>query len=310
MKKITLLFFTLLFTVLSWAQDFKTITYFANDSTQLQLDLFLPKPVGGKKQKAKDKMPLLIHVHGGGFATGTREWGHTLCREAVKNGYAAATISYTLYMKGKKFSCDGILTEKVKAFQIAANQLWQATLFFIKNADTYNIDTNKIFISGSSAGAETVLHAAYWDRNLMALYPGKLSNNFKYAGVIAGSGAIMDINLVTIPKLVPMMFFHGSCDGTVPYATAAHHLCPTNASGWLMLFGSYAIYNRVIELNGSAEIYRFCNGGHEYSDELFSKQPEKTISFIKSILAGEKIQAHTIIATGKSCKRDNYNFCD
>ena len=303
-------FFLLAFFTLTSAsaQDYKTITYFANDSTQLQLDLFLPKTA--KKTKVKEKLPLLIHVHGGGFAVGTREWGHTVCREAAKNGIAAASISYTLYMKGKKFSCDGVLTEKVKAFQIAANQLWQATLFFTKNSETYNIDTNKIFISGSSAGAETVLHAAFWDRSLMNLYANRLPDSFRYAGLISGSGAIMDLNLITKKNLLPIMLFHGSCDPTVPYGTAAHHLCPTNSGGWIMLFGSYSIYNHVLGLNGNTHLYTYCNGGHEYSDELFGKQPNETISFIKKILAGQKMQSHTIISTGKICTKGEYNFCE
>ncbi|WP_116789912.1 alpha/beta hydrolase [Flavobacterium psychrotrophum] len=308
MSKIT--FFILAFFTLSFAsaQDYKTITYFVNDSAQLQLDLFLPKTA--KKSKLKEKTPLLIHVHGGGFAVGTREWGHTVCREAAKNGIAAASISYTLYMKGKKFSCDGILTEKVKAFQIAANQLWQATLFFIKNSETYNIDTSKIFISGSSAGAETVLHAAFWDRSLMNLYPTRLPDSFRYAGLISGSGAIMDLNLITKKNVLPIMLFHGSCDPTVPYATAAHHLCPTNSSGWIMLFGSYSIYNHILGLNGNTHLYTYCNGGHEYSDELFGKQPTETITFIKQVLAGQKMQSHTIISTGKICTKGEYNFCE
>ncbi|MFP9112968.1 alpha/beta hydrolase [Flavobacterium sp. RHBU_3] len=307
MKKITLLLFALLCFIGSNAQEKKTLTYFVNDTTKLQLDLFLPK---ANKVKAKEKTPLLIHVHGGGFSSGSREYGYAICRKAAENGYAAATISYTLYMKNKKFSCDGILTEKVKAFQIAANQLWQATLFFVKHSNEYNIDISKIFISGSSAGGETVLHAAYWDRTLMNMYTAKLPNEFKYAGVISGSGAIMDLNLITKQNMVPMMLFHGSCDGTVPYANAAHHLCPTNSSGWLMLFGSYSVYNRILDLNGSAHLYTFCNGGHEYSDELFSKDPQKTVDFMTAVLAGEKMQAHTIISTGKTCQRDTYGFCD
>lgn len=306
MKKLTLLL-ALLTITLAKAQDFKTLTYFVNDSTKLELDLFLPK--ADKKQKVTQKLPLLIHVHGGGFSGGQRQDGHVLCREAAKNGIAAATISYTLYMKGRNFGCDGALTQKIKAFQIAANQLWQATLFFTKNAATYNIDTDKIFISGSSAGAETVLHAAYWDRNTMALYPEKLSNDFKYAGLISGSGALMDVNLITKKNLIPMMFFHGSCDPIVPYGTAAHHLCPTNSSNWLMLFGSYSLYNRALSLNGNTHLYTYCNGGHEYSAALFEK-PEATVSFVKALLAGEKMQAHTIIPTGKTCQRDTYGFCD
>jgi len=286
------------------AQDFTTLTYFVNDSTKLELDLFLPKT------KSKEKLPLLIHVHGGGFSGGKRQDGHHVAKYAATQGYAAASITYTLYMKGKNFSCDGKLPEKVKAFRIAANQLWQATLFFIKNSEKYTIDTNKIFISGSSAGAETALHAAFWDRNAMALYPEKLSDSFKYAGLISGSGAIMDLNLITKKNVIPALFFHGSCDVTVPYATASHHYCPPGSTGWLMLFGSHSIYNHIISLNGTAHLYTFCGGGHEYSDELFAKQPQEITSFMARVLRGEKEQSHTIIKTGKACAKGDYNFCE
>ncbi|KGO91598.1 alpha/beta hydrolase [Flavobacterium subsaxonicum] len=304
MKKSIFILFTFFTLCSATAQDFKTLTYFVNDSTKLELDLFLPKT------KSTNKLPLLIHVHGGGFSGGRREDGHHIAKHAATQGYAAASISYTLYMKGRKFSCDGILSQKTKAFQIAANQLWQATLFFITNADKYNIDTTKIFISGSSAGAETALHAAFWDRNVMALYPQKLPDTFKYAGIASGSGAIMDLNLITKQNLIPALFFHGSCDRTVPYGTAAHHYCPANASGWLMLFGSYSLYNHIIGLNGSTHLYTFCGGGHEYSDELFAKQPQEIVDFMNRVLHNQKEQAHTIIATGKPCKTAEYNFCD
>jgi poly(3-hydroxybutyrate) depolymerase len=286
------------------AQDFTTLTYFVNDSTKLELDLFLPKT------KSKEKLPLLIHVHGGGFSGGKREHGHHIAKYAAGQGYAAASITYTLYMKGKNFSCDGKLPEKVKAFQIASNQLWQATLFFIKNSEKYNIDTTKIFISGSSAGAETVLHAAFWDRKAMALYPEKLPESFNYAGIISGAGAIMDLNLITKKNLIPTLFFHGSCDVTVPYATASHHYCPPGSTGWLMLFGSYSIYQHMVDLKGTAHLYTFCGGGHEYSDELFAKQPQEITTFMARVLRGGKEQSHTIIKTGKICAKGEYDFCN
>jgi len=304
MKRQLLILLTFLAVTSIKAQDFKTLTYFVNDSTKLELDLFLPKTI------SKEKLPLLIHVHGGGFATGKRENGHHIAKYAAMQGYAAASITYTLYMKGKKFSCDGKLPEKVKAFQIAANQLWQATLFFIKNSEKYNLDIDKIFISGSSAGAETALHAAFWDREAMALYPEKLPKNFKYAGIISGSGAIMDLNLITKKNLIPALFFHGNCDVTVPYATAAHHYCPPGSTGWLMLFGSYSIYKHIIGLNGTAHLYTYCGGGHEYSDELFAKYPQEITTFMARVLRGEKEQAHTIIKTGKPCGNGDYNFCE
>jgi poly(3-hydroxybutyrate) depolymerase len=304
MKKQLLLLLALITCALAQAQEFKTVTYFANDTLKLEMDIFMPKT------KSKEKLPLLVHVHGGGFAGGERKNDHAISRAAAAEGFVAANITYTLYMKGKNFSCEGILPEKIKAIQIAANQLQQAVIYFLKNQNTYNIDPKKVFISGSSAGAETVLHAAYWDTKMMSMYPDKLPSDFKYAGLISGSGAIMDLNFITPKNLVPMMFFHGSCDTTVPYGTASHHYCPASSSGWLMLFGSYSIYNHVLGLRGNAKLVTFCGGGREYSAELFTKDPQPVVDFMKGVLKGEKQQSHIIVATGKECnKYSEYDFC-
>lgn len=304
MKKHLLLFIAFITFAFAQAQEFKTVTYFANDTLKLEMDIFVPKT------KSKDKLPLFVHVHGGGFSGGDRSNDHTISKEAAANGFVAANITYTLYMKGKSFSCDGKLPEKIKAIQIAANQLQQAVIYFLNNQVTYNIDPEKVFISGSSAGAETVLHAAFWDAKMMNLYPGKLPEGFKYAGVISGAGAIMDLNFITPKNLVPVLSFHGSCDTTVPYGTAAHHYCPPNSPGWLMLFGSYSIYNHITGLKGNTKLVTYCGGGHEYSAELFSKDPKQVVDFMTGVLKGKKQQSHTIVATGKECtKYSEYDFC-
>jgi poly(3-hydroxybutyrate) depolymerase len=304
MKKHFILLLAFITFAFAEAQEFKTVTYFANDTLKLEMDVFVPKA------KGKEKLPLVVHVHGGGFAMGERGSDRDFTKKAAEEGFVAANITYSLYMKGKSFSCDGKLPEKIKAIQIAANQLQQAVIYFLNNQSTYTIDPAKVFISGSSAGAETVLHAAFWDSKMMSMYPGKLPDGFKYAGILSGAGAIMDLNLITPKNLVPVMFFHGSCDTTVPYATAAHHYCPPNAPGWLMLFGSYSIYNHIIGLKGNTKLVTFCGGGHEYSAELFHKDPQQLIAFMKGVLKGEKQQSHTIVATGKECQKySEYDFC-
>ncbi|NMH27626.1 alpha/beta hydrolase [Flavobacterium silvaticum] len=302
MKK---LFLGLLFVALSAsAQKQQTLTYFANDTLKLELDLFLPEKM------PKEPIPLIIHVHGGGFSGGERQSGYDFCKYLAQNGYAAATISYTLYMKNKKFSCDGQLTEKVKAFQFGANDIWLATSYFLKNKDKFGIDASKIFVSGISAGAEALLHAAYWDRKSMSLYPNNLPDTFKYAGLISGAGAIMDLNLITQDNLVPMLLYHGNGDKTVPYATAAHHYCPPGSSGWLMLFGSYSIFGRIGELEGSGALYTYCGGGHEYSGFVIEKEPQRILAFMNKVLSGERLMTHDIIQTGKSNELSSaYDFC-
>lgn len=295
----------LLFSLSVCAQRMETLTYFTNDTLSLQLDLFIPD------QPVKQPMPLLLYVHGGGFSGGDRTSGHTLCRFLASKGYAAATLSYTLYMKNKKFSCDGVLTEKIRAFRYAASDLWQATAFFVRKAKTYSIDPKQIFIAGSSAGGETVLHAALWDRKRMDLYKSDLPDGFRYAGLVSGAGAIMDLNLIRKDNQIPMLLFHGNGDRTVPYGAAAHHYCPTDASGWLMLFGSGSVYDKIVTLGGSAALYTYCGGGHEYSGTLFEQDLHPVWDFLTDVLAGTKFQSHTIIATGKKNELSAaYSFCD
>ena len=288
------------------AQKMTTITYFQNDTLKLDLDFFEPENV------SKTKLPLLLYVHGGGFSGGERESGHSLCKYLANNGFASATITYTLYAKGKNFGCEGALPTKIKSFQFGANDLWLATSYFIKNSKKHNIDADKIFVAGSSAGAETVLHGAFWDFKTMNLYAkNTLPKDFKYAGLVSGAGAIMDINLITKKNLIPMMFFHGSADVTVPYATAAHHYCKTNASNWLMLFGSNSIYNHALSLDGSASLYTYCGGGHEYSGTLFEKDQFYILNFLNDVLVGKKVQNHTVFKTGKKTDKTNiYGFCE
>jgi predicted peptidase len=286
MKKLLLLL--ILSSVPFHAQKKTTLTYFQNDTLKLDLDLFVPK------KKTDAKLPLVLFVHGGGFSNGARENNQSFCQYLADNGYAAATISYTLYMKDKKFSCDGVLPEKIKAFQYAANDLWLATSYFIAHADQWNINPSRIFISGSSAGAETALHAAFWDFQTMNLYPNALPENFKYAGLVSGAGAIMDLNLITPKNKIPMFLFHGNGDKTVPYAAAAHHYCKTNATGWLMLFGSYSIYNHLLAMDGSASLYTFCGGGMNTVPRCSTKN--RSISWLSSTMCWPENDSRAILS--------------
>ncbi|HLN52079.1 MAG TPA: alpha/beta hydrolase [Lentimicrobium sp.] len=274
----------------------KRIVYYQNDSVRLEMDIYIP--VASVKDSSR---PLFIYVHGGGFASGNRSDGYKICKYLADKGFVSATISYTLYMKDKSFSCDGVVSEKIKAIRYGVNDLWLATEYLIDHKDEYGIATSKIFIGGCSAGAETVLQAAFWDYDLMNWSDKKLPDGFKYAGVIAGAGAIMDINLITRKNLLPVMMFHGTCDNLVPYGTAAHHFCKTDASGWLMFFGSYTIYEQVLKLGGSVSMNTYCNGGHEYANYLFENDLEIAYSFMLEVLQGLKTQHHSVIETGKQC---------
>lgn len=275
------------------AQEIKTLTYFQNDSIKLELDLYLPLI------KSDKKTPLVIFAHGGGFSGGDRFGEKNFAISLAQKGIAVANISYTLYMKGKDFGCNSRLSEKIKTIQIAVSDTWQATSFLIKNKNTYNIDDSKIFIAGISAGGEIAFHASFWDYKSMNLYSNNLPKNFKYKGLIGGSGAIMNVDLITSKNAIPMLLSHGSKDSTVPYGTGSHRSCPTDSMGFMTLSGSYAVYNRMTSLKKDIQLITSYGAEHEFCNYLFSKEPNHVLNFIDAVIAKRKFESHSIIPSEK-----------
>lgn len=282
--KYYLLSFLLLTATGILGQNYHTVTYYTNNSVKLEMDIFQPESI------SETLKPAFIYVHGGGFASGQRSDGHAICKYMSEHGYVAVTISYTLYMKDKSFSCDGITSEKIKAIRYGTNDLWLATIYLIENSDKFKINTSQIFISGCSAGAETVLHAQFWNYQKMNWTDQKLPENFRYAGVISGAGALMDLNLINENNLVPLMMFHGDKDNLVPYGTAAHHFCDPTATGWLMFFGSESIYEFIRNLNGTVKMYTFTGSGHEVANYYFEKEMNQVLEFCNSVIEGKHFQ--------------------
>ncbi|MCV9929033.1 alpha/beta hydrolase fold domain-containing protein [Flavobacterium sp. LS1R49] len=303
------IYFLLLFTFLTanfiTAQEIKTLTYFENDTIKLDLDLYLPL------KKSDKKIPLVIFAHGGGFSGGDRFGEKNFAISLAQNGIAVASISYTLYMKDKDFGCSATLLEKIKTIQIGVNDMWQATSYLIKTQKVYNIDVSKIFITGISAGAEIAFHAVFWDYEIMNLYSDNLPTNFKYAGLIGGSGAIMNVDFIDAKNAIPMLLSHGSEDTTVPYATGSHRSCPADSMGFLTLSGSYSVYNRMTSLKKNIELITSCGGGHEFCGYLFGKEPDYVLDFINNVIAKRKFESHiTIPSAKKSEGLSQYSFCN
>lgn len=245
----------------------KTVTEStATYADDLQLDLYLPDA------DTLAKRPVILYVHGGGFSGGARndDGIGTFCRKLAKRGYVAISMSYRLTMKKAGFGCDVPAADKIQTFKKAGEDISRAVAYLQQNAQQYGIDMDRIVLAGSSAGAEAVIHAAYWKDTY--IYEGDqiLPKTFHYAGVISMAGALKDVNMITADNAIPTQLFHGTCDNLVPYAMAPHHYCPSDSPGYLLLYGGGSIADRLDQLDKSYYLVTACGGGHEWAGKPMS----------------------------------------
>ncbi|MFZ9029420.1 MAG: alpha/beta hydrolase fold domain-containing protein, partial [Crocinitomicaceae bacterium] len=126
----------------------------AGSNVNLLLDFYEPN---GDTETAR---PLILWVHGGSFIGGSKTDGDmvTLATDFAEKGFACASIDYRL---GLNFPPDS--ASAIRALLRAVQDLKAAVRFFYKDratTNTYKIDTTKIFLGGTSAGALTALHYA------------------------------------------------------------------------------------------------------------------------------------------------------
>jgi para-nitrobenzyl esterase len=247
------------------------ITYGQNNSwnnaaTVLKMDFYEPT---GDTETAR---PLIIWVHGGSFIGGSKmdidvkTWSERF----AKKGYACASIDYRIGF----FPFDS--ANAVKAVVRATQDLRAAIRFFYKDrqtTDTYKIDTTKIYIGGSSAGAITALHVGYLDKeceisdylnaNTIASLGGLegASGNPGYSmdvkAVINGCGALARYSWLEAGD-IPLCSIHGTNDGTVKYNRGI-----VNPGTPLMyLDGSRMIHKRACAVGLDHQFYTFSGAPH------------------------------------------------
>ena len=290
--------------------ELSTITYLERPAGSLEMDIYTP---------ANDTIglrPALLYVHGGGFAGGRRDEPRHIefCKKMAAKGYVTASMSYTLTMRGQSFSCDQPVANKIETFRVVANEIAWATRFLLDRQEQYGIDSNKIVIAGSSAGAEAVLHAAYWQDTWIADNGQTLLNpDFRYGGVISMAGAITDLGLINSTSAIPTQLFHGTCDNLVPYANAPHHYCDLGTPGYLTLYGSKSIADKLQSLGTSYYLVTGCLGGHEWAGKPLSEHVQEIANFIfQDVIQGAHRQIHLIYRSGESpCPQaGSFSFCE
>jgi acetyl esterase/lipase len=112
----------------------QTLTYSSRGGKDLVLDLFLPQGVKGR-------LPVIIFLHGGGWSGGTRTTGPDFKRFFAQDGFAMASIEYTL-------------TSPTVTFPTNAEDVKTAVRWLRANSKTYNLNPDRIGLWGTSAGGQ------------------------------------------------------------------------------------------------------------------------------------------------------------
>lgn len=286
-----------------------THTYIHKAEVPLKMDIYTPQP-----DTLKSK-PVLLYIHGGGFAIGSRDHKSHLqfCKKFASKGYLAATMDYTLHRKGKSFGCDCPSDVKVETFLKTARDISRAVKYLLDNHKTLKIDTSRIVVAGSSAGAEAALHAVYWPKTRLDSTGIVLSSSFRYGGVISMAGAITELRWIDGSTATPTQLFHGTCDNLVPYATASHHYCDADSKGYLTLYGPAPILEKLRNLGKGYYCVSGCFGQHEWNALPLKDYTEAITDFLyHDVIRREKRQIHSIIRTGKEpCPDYNaFPYCE
>lgn len=283
MKRFITLCIVVLCAINTFAQECverRTLHYATHDGEELLMDFYSPL--------ADDKAaPCMIFAFGGGFVRGDRAWEYYThyFEELTRHGIAVASIDYRLGLKNLSGNLNirGMIAAMTRSIDIAVEDMYTATRYIIDNAAELGIDTTKIMISGSSAGAITALQAE-WGRLEGIEAAQILPEDFRYAGVVACAGALFSTS--GKPKYkgepAPMLLFHGTSDSNVPYHKASFM--------GIGFYGSKYIAKQLDKLGSPYHFYSVEYGDHSVAGTPLVEHTDLILQFISDyVINGRKL---------------------
>ena len=168
-----------------------------------------------------------------------------------------------------------------KAIHMAVEDLFSATNFIIDNAESLGVDPKNIVISGSSAGAISVMQAEYELANNTS-WASVLPQDFNYAGVMSFAGAILSrkgkVKYAKDP--CPTLMLHGTADKVVPYMQIAI----LN----LGFFGGGKLVERFKKFDYNYNMYHYMDYGHEIAGSMQTTFDLQLDFLEKNVIQGKK----------------------
>ena len=242
---------------------------FSSKELDLTVDIYMPKGDTVKEH------PLFVLLHGGAFYIGDKgcETMRIWCEHFAKMGYVVASANYRMGFMPSKASIQRCGYEAIQD----ANAVMR---FLVHNAKEYGIDTNNIFVGGTSAGSITMLSMVFMndincpdfvrDRNFKKkLGSLKTSGNdirqaFGVKAIANMWGALYDLDEINT-RPTPVISFHGDKDNLVPFDCGIPFSDVKGKIGERLfdtMYGSKAIHGRLDSLRIRNEFYPIQGKSH------------------------------------------------
>lgn len=124
----------------------KDIPYIDDGNPYHKFDVFYPE---GKI--AKEGLPVIIDIHGGGWMYATKDLNEYYCMELAKKGYCVFSLSYRLVP-------DVTVNEQIK-------DCTEALAFIRANMKDYPANKKTVMLTGDSAGGQLALYSTILNNN-------------------------------------------------------------------------------------------------------------------------------------------------
>lgn len=248
----------------------------------LRMDVYHP-------QNPRPDKAVVLHFHGGAFMFNSRNDSLSLetCQLLAEKGYTAISADYRLTAAKVKFDTlhmKYLVAVAKRVFGESTEDAAAAVAFLCQHAQEWDVDTGKIVLTGSSAGAVMVLNLDYCRANDHQ-WAKALPKGVRFAAVIPYAGAIYSYGKTQYMKPPsPTCFFHGDKDRIVNYkdfSLGKHHL-----------YGSSKLSAYFKENGHDYCFYRIRGHAHEVA-RLMPKTYEEFNAFVNMALSGRKVQQET-----------------
>ncbi len=236
----------------------------------LLLDIYTPSG------DSLNKRPAIIFAHSGGFVSGSRlnEDMIAFCDTFAHQGYVTVNLEYRMGMIGDDVS-------GTRAVYRGLQDSRAAIRFLKEFRDVYGIDTNNIYIAGSSAGSFVALQNYFMneesERPELTFAGGSAPNNYPDLGCLDCTGnnynhsgraqaaiglwgAISDTIIQKEGDGNNVLLVHGTDDAVVMFDVGPPWGYPSLPSAW----GSLPMSRRLNNLGFEAETYFVEGEGHEF----------------------------------------------